>query len=130
MKTKTLHQTISFNATPHDVYEALMDSKKHTEFTEAKAVISRNIGGKFTAFDDWASGTNVELVKDKKIVQTWRGTDWPEGHYSTITFALKQKGKETILDFIQTEIPEEHYDDIKQGWIDWYWNKLKAYVVK
>jgi activator of HSP90 ATPase len=130
MKTKTLHQTISFNAAPHDVYEALMDSKKHTEFTEAKAVISRSIGGKFTAFDDWASGTNVELVKDKKIVQTWRGADWPEGHYSTITFALKQKEKETMLDFTQTEIPEDLYDDVKQGWIDWYWNKLKAYVVK
>lgn len=130
MKTKTLHQTISFNAAPHDVYEALMDSKKHTEFTEAKAVISRNVGGKFTAFDDWASGTNVELVKNKKIVQTWRGADWPEGHYSTITFALKQKEKETMLDFTQTEIPEDLYDDVKQGWIDWYWNKLKAYVVK
>jgi activator of HSP90 ATPase len=130
MKTKTLRQTISLNATPHDVYEALMDSKKHTEFTEAKAVMSRNVGGKFTAFDDWASGTNVELVKDKKIVQTWRGADWPEGHYSTITFALKQKGNETVLDFTQTEIPEDLYDDIKQGWVDWYWNKLKAYIVK
>lgn len=128
MKTKTLHKTISFKATPHDVYEALMDSKKHTEFTEAKAVISRNIGGKFTAFDDWASGTNVELVQDKKIVQTWRGSDWPEAHYSTITFSLKQKGKETILDFTQTEIPADLYDDIKQGWIDWYWDKLKSYI--
>jgi len=128
MKTKSLRQTISFKATPHDIYEALMDSKKHTEFTEAKAVISRKLGGKFTAFDDWASGTNVEMVQDKKIVQTWRGADWPEDHFSTITFALKQKGNETILDFTQTEIPEELYDDVKQGWIDWYWNKLKAYI--
>ena len=66
MKTKTLHQTIAFKATPHEVYEALMDSKKHTDFTEEKAVISRDIGGKFTVFDGWASGENVELVKDKK----------------------------------------------------------------
>jgi len=127
MKTKTLHQTISLKATPHDIYEALMDSIKHTDFSEAKAVISRDIGGKFTTFDGWASGKNIELVQDKKIVQTWRGADWPEDHYSTITFALKQKGKETILDFTQTEIPMELYDDIKQGWIDWYWDKLKTY---
>ena len=128
MKTKTLHQTIAFKATPHEVYEALMDSKKHTDFTEAKAVISREIGGKFTAFDGWASGKNVELVKDKKIVQTWRSADWPDNHYSTITFALKQKEAETILDFTQTEIPMEFYNDIKQGWIDWYWDKLKVYL--
>ena len=128
MKTKTLHQTIAFKATPHEVYEALMDSKKHTDFTEATAVISRDIGGKFTAFDGWASGENVELVQDKKIVQTWRSADWPDNHYSTITFSLKQKGVETILDFTQTEIPMGFYNDIKQGWIDWYWDKLKVYL--
>ena len=128
MKTKTLHQTIAFKATPHEVYEALMDAKKHMDFTEAKAVISRNIGGKFTAFDGWASGENVELVKDKKIVQTWRSADWPDNHYSTITFVLKQKGVETILDFTQTEIPMGFYNDIKQGWTDWYWEKLKVYL--
>ena len=128
MKTKTLHQTIAFKATPHEVFEALMDSKKHTDFTKAKAVISRDIGGKFTAFDGWASGENVELVKDKKIVQTWRSADWPGNHYSTITFALKQKGVETILDFTQTEIPIGLYNDIKQGWTDWYWDKLKVYL--
>ncbi|VVB59588.1 Activator of Hsp90 ATPase -like protein [uncultured archaeon] len=128
MKTKTLHQTIAFKATPHEVYEALMDSKKHTDFTEAKAVISRDIVGKFTAFDGWASGKNVELVKDKKIVQTWRSADWPDNHYSTITVALKQEGVETILDFTQTEIPIGFYNDIKQGWADWYWDKLKVYL--
>ncbi len=77
MKTKTPHQTIAFKASPHEVYEALMDSKKHTDFTDSKAVMSRDIGGKFTVFDGWASGENVELVKDKKIVQTWRSADWP-----------------------------------------------------
>jgi activator of HSP90 ATPase len=128
MKTKTLHQTIAFKATPHEVYEALMDSKKHTDFTEAEAVISRDIGGKFTAFDGWVSGENVELIKDKKIVQIWRSADWSDNHYSTITFALKQKGVETILDFTQTEIPMGFYNDIKQGWTDWYWDKLKVYL--
>ena len=105
-----------------------MDSKKHTEFTESKAEISRNIGGKFRTFDNWASGKNIELIQDKKIVQTWRGADWPKDHYSTITLILTQKGKETILDFTQTEIPEELYNDIKQGWKDWYWDRLKVYL--
>lgn len=45
MKTKTIKQTIFFKAEPHDVYEALMDSKKHSKFTGDKAVISRKEGG-------------------------------------------------------------------------------------
>jgi hypothetical protein len=31
--SKPIHQTIIFKATPHEVYEALMDSKKHAAFT-------------------------------------------------------------------------------------------------
>ena len=75
MKTRTIRQTVAFKATPHEVFEALMDSKKHSEFTGGKAKISRNVSGKFTAYDGYAEGTNLELVKDKKIVQTWRASD-------------------------------------------------------
>lgn len=34
--TKTIEQSVTFNASPHDVYEALMDSEKHSQFTGAK----------------------------------------------------------------------------------------------
>jgi len=127
MKTKTLHQTISFDASPHDIYEALMDTKKHSDFTGAEAKMTRKIGGKFTAWDEWASGENIELVPDQKIVQTWRGSDWPEGHYSKITFEFQKKGDETLLHFTQTGIPEDVYEDVAVGWNDWYWEKLKGY---
>ncbi|MBM2832567.1 MAG: YndB domain-containing protein, partial [Dehalococcoidia bacterium] len=59
-----------------------MDSRKHAKFTGDSATISREIGGKFTAYGDYAEGINLELVPDKKVVQSWRGSDWPEGHYS------------------------------------------------
>jgi len=127
MKKRSLHQKIIIEANPHEVYEVLMDSEKHSNFTESNAKISRNIGGKFTTFDNWASGKNIELVKDKKIVQTWRGEDWPEGHYSTITFLFQRDGNETIIDFTQTEIPDDVYEEIKQSWVDFYWEKLKEY---
>jgi activator of HSP90 ATPase len=127
VKTKDLHQSIKFKASSHDLFDALMDSKKHTDFTGAEAKISRKVGGKFSAWDDWAEGKNLEIVPDKKIVQTWRGSDWPKGHYSTITFEFKKMDKGTRLDFNQKGIPEEFYDDIAQGWNEWYWEKLKQY---
>jgi len=91
MKTKTLHQTIHFKATAHALYEALMDSKKHAAFTEAQATISRKAGGTFQAYDGYATGKNIELIPDKKIVQSWRASDWPEGHHSLVTFEFKEK---------------------------------------
>lgn len=125
MKTKVIKQTAEFAATPHQVYEALMDSVKHSEFTGGEAKISRKVGGKFTAYDGYAEGKNLELIPDEKIVQTWRAGDWPEGHYSEITFELTKAKTGTRLIFTQTGVPAEFYDDIAQGWIDWYWTPMK-----
>ncbi len=102
-----------------------MDSKKHAKFSESKAVISREVGGRFSAYDDYIEGWNVELVPDKKIVQKWRGSDWPEGWYSTASFKLEKTSGGTKLVFEQSEVPENQYEDIRDGWIEYYWEKMK-----
>ncbi len=74
-----IRQSVTFKATPHEVYEALMDSRKHARFTHEPARISRKVGGAFSAYSGYITGTNLELVPDKKIVQAWHAQDWPEG---------------------------------------------------
>ncbi len=115
MKTKTIRQSITFKTSPHEVFEALMDSEKHSEFTESEAVISREVGGRFTVWGGSLEGENLELVPDEKIVQSWRSDDWPEGHYSQATFSLEEIPGGTRLTFTQSGVPEEFYEDIKQG---------------
>lgn len=126
IKTKDLKQGAMFNASPHDVYEMLMDSKRHSAFCDSKAKISRKVGGKFTAYDGWIEGKNLKLVKDKEIVQTWREEDWPKGHYSTVKFLLKRSGNSTKLMFSHKGIPEKRYKDISSGWKEFYWERMKA----
>jgi uncharacterized protein YndB with AHSA1/START domain len=46
MKMRNIRQSITIKATPQDVYEALMDSRKHSRFTGARARMSRKIGGR------------------------------------------------------------------------------------
>jgi len=126
MKTKIIRQTVSFKATPHEVYEALMDSRTHARFTEAGARISRKVGGKISAYDGYIDGLNLALVPDKKIVQSWRGSDWPEGHYSKATFALARTKTGTRLTFTQTGVPDDQFRPISLGWKEHYWKKMKA----
>jgi activator of HSP90 ATPase len=125
MKTKTISQTVTFKASPHEVYEMLMDSKKHSELTMSKAQISKEVGDKFSIYEGDIEGVNLELVQGRKIVQSWRYSDWPEGHYSQATFLLEEIKDGTRLTFTQTGVPEEHYDDIAQGWHDYYWEPMK-----
>ncbi len=128
--SKTIRQTATFNAPAHEVYEALMDQKKHAQFTEGEAKISRKVGGEFSISDGEIRGKNLELIQDKKIVQSWRYSDWPEGEYSTATFSLEETDGKTRLTFVQTGVPDDHYEDIKQGWKDYYWGPMKQMLEK
>jgi activator of HSP90 ATPase len=130
MKTKTIRQSVTFKASPHTIYEMLMDSRKHAKFTGEKASIIRKIGGKFTAYAGYINGVNLELVPDKKIVQSWRGSDWPEGHYSRATYSLTKVQSGTRLTFRQSGVPAEHCKDISQGWRDYYWNPMREMLEK
>jgi activator of HSP90 ATPase len=121
-----IRQSVTFEATPHDVYEALMDSNRHAEFTGDEAAISRVVGGPIMAYGGYITGTNLELIPDEKIVQTWRASDWPEGQESTVTFILSADDGGTRLTFVQEGVPDEQHADIEQGWIDYYWTPMKA----
>ena len=127
---KTIRQSVTLKASPHEVYEALIDSRKHARFTDSKARISRKEGGKFTAYDGYIEGINLNIVPDKKIIQSWRGSDWPEGHYSRATFSLKKVKNGTHLTFTQSGVPEQYYHDISQGWRDYYWKPMKEMLEK
>ncbi len=133
MKTRTIRQKAWFNTTPHEVYEFLMDSKKHCQLG-GECKISRKVGGKLNISDGYIVGENVELIPDEKIVQKWRPMEdcWPEGHYSIVTFKLAPiKGKGgTGLTFTQTGVPAECGDRFDSGWRDYYWTPMKELLEK
>ena len=132
IKKKNLDQEVIIKTSPHELYEAFMDSKMHSKFTESKAKVSRDVGGNFSIFEGEINGKNVELIQDKKIVQTWRGEDenWPKGYYSTITLIFEPKDDGTLIKFTHTDIPEGCYESVKEGWDEYYWQPLKEMLEK
>lgn len=124
---RTINKKLKLNTTPDKIYHALLDSQLHTQITGSTAKVSDKQGDTFLTFDGWANGENLELVKNKKIVQSWRVQDegWPEEHFSKITFELTETPEGTELSFNHTEIPEEAVGDYEQGWEDYYWIPLQ-----
>ena len=127
---KSITQTETFDALPAEVYDAFISDTKHAVFTGASAKIDGSVGGSFEVWDGYASGKNIELTPGKKIVQSWRASDWPQGVESEITLDLSKEGNKTKLKFSQTGIPDEFADEVEQGWIDFYWQPLKEYLEK
>lgn len=131
MKVTTIKQKIIIPATPEEVYEAFMDVKKHSAFTGSKATCDPKVEGKFTAWDGYISGKNLELEKGKKIVQEWMTTEWLEGYPpSRLELTFKKVEEGTELSMVHSGVPAEQADDIEQGWIKFYWEPLKKYFSK
>jgi activator of HSP90 ATPase len=125
----TIRQTVLLDAPPHAVFEAILDSKKHSAFTGDKASLSRKVGGKFSAFDGYIRGENLRIEKDKVIVQSWRSTDFKESDPdSKVMFHFSKKGQATRLMFVHSNVPNRLAEDLRQGWLDFYWAPLKVYL--
>ena len=130
MKTKTIKQAETFEASAQEVYEALLDAKKHAAFTGSPATIDRKINGKFNVYGGYCHGYNIEFIKHEKIVQAWHFAEdgWPDEHFSICTFLLEQAGNKTTLTFTQTDVPEHKVEALTGGWKDFYWQPLKEYL--
>lgn len=121
----TLKTTIK--ATAKQIYKSWLSTQGHTKMTGGTAFISDKVGDKFTVWDGYITGANVELEPYNKIVQSWRSSNF-EDHDpdSQIEVTLNEGDGETILTLTHTNVPEtgEHY--IK-GWDEHYFEPMKKY---
>ena len=130
-KTTSITQKKLLPTLPEEVYDALLNPKKHSKFTGSKATGKAKVGAKFTAWDGYILGRNLELEKGKRIVQEWITTDWPEQYLpSRLEFTFKEIEGKTEVTMVHSNIPTEQEEELKQGWIDFYWKPLKIYFEK
>ena len=116
LKFGKIEQTVFFKAPPGAVYDALLDAGKHSEFTGSRATTSDKAGEEFEAWDGYISGKNIELVRNKKIVQEWKTTEWPRGYPPSLlelTLAAKKGGTE--LKMVQTKVPASEVAKYSEG---------------
>ncbi len=124
-----LKLSVVIAATPKKIYDTWLNSKEHTAFTGGKATSSNKLKGKFTAWDGYISGVNIDLKEGKKIVQAWRTNEFPDDALDSIlevTLAPKAGGK-TTLTLTQTNIPKGQSAKYKGGWKNHYFEPMKEY---
>jgi activator of HSP90 ATPase len=123
--------TEKFPVAPVILYKAWLTSNEHTKFTGSAAKISPKIGGKFTAWDGYISGETIELEAGKRIVQSWRTTEFPvKSPNSRIEILFDKIETGTALTIIHSDIPAGQAEEYKKGWKEFYFQPMKAYFSK
>jgi len=111
------------------VYDAWLDSKEHSKMTGGEANCNNQEGGEFSAWDGYITGKNIQLTQHKKIVQSWRTSDFSENDEdSDLIIEIQDHVEGCELIMIHKNIPAGQ-PDYKQGWIDHYFDPMKTYFV-
>jgi activator of HSP90 ATPase len=121
---KAYKKYFKITASPADVFNALTNKTMIEIWTGEDAVMEPTPGTEFSMWEESICGLNIEFVQDQKIVQEWYFGEEEEDKKSIVTIKLHPDKKGTIMEVNQTNIPEEAYRNISEGWEEDYFNGL------
>ena len=123
---KVIEKTIVFKgATAAELFDIFVNPKKHAEIHGgAKTKISSREGDSFSLLDGNLKGTNLLVVPNRMIVQTWRGNVWEKSDLDsilTLVFTDTRKGGQ--IDLVHSFTP----DQFQELWEQVYWKPMRAF---
>jgi activator of HSP90 ATPase len=113
------------------LYKAWLNSKEHSAFTGSDATVSEKAKAKHTAWDGYISGKNMELNPGKKIVQTWRTSEFADdAPDSILELTFEEKAGKTTLHLYHHNLQKGDAKKYTDGWKDFYFTPMKKYFGK
>lgn len=109
-------------ATPEEVYIALTNPATLQLWTGEPATMSTEPGSEFSLWEGSITGKNVAFEPGKKIIQEWDFGDQEEASIVTIILHAHKQG--TSAELRHTNIPDDAYNDIVDGWNEVYFDSL------
>ena len=129
VNTVTVTDNEEFRTTAEELYQTFTDPARLTAFTRStpKVFEGAKKGGKFELFGGNVSGEYVELESPKKVVQSWRLSQWPAGHYSNLQIEFDQNDVDhvTVMRVTWTGVPAGQEEVTKRNWLEYYVRSIK-----
>ena len=112
-------------ASPEDLYKGLTNPATIQLWTGEKAEMSTEPDSEFSLWGDSILGKNIEFEENKKIVQQWYFEGQEEA--SIVTIILHPHKQGTSLELRHSNIPDEAYEDMVDGWNGAYMGSLEEF---
>lgn len=112
-------------AAPEEIYLALTNPATIQLWTGEPAEMSTEPGSEFSLWEGSIEGKNIAFEENKKIIQEWYfGEQEPP---SIVTIKLHAHKNGTSVELVHTNIPEEAYTEMVEGWNVNYFGLLEAF---
>jgi uncharacterized protein YndB with AHSA1/START domain len=127
--SKTLSLAFDLPAPPARLYRMYLNPRQHAAMTGAPVKIAARAGARFIAFGGALSGTILQLVPNRLIVQSWRSTHFGKRDIdSTLILAFLPHGKGGRIELTHANVAERDFGDVAEGWWKYYFVPWWAYL--
>lgn len=124
---KSLKRYYTLKAEPKDVYNALTNKNMLEIWTGENAQMEPFPDTEFSLWNGSITGLNLGFETGRKIVQQWYFEGQEEA--SVVTLILHPDKKGTSVELQHTNIPDEAFQNISEGWDDDYFGALKELFI-
>jgi uncharacterized protein YndB with AHSA1/START domain len=120
------------SATADRVYASWLDRAEHRRMTDGGSVrVEARVGSDYQAWDSYVTGRILELEPGRRIVQSWRTTDFLSSHPdSRLELHLRDVPDGCEVMILHTEIPEGLAQRYEEGWRTHYLLPMARYFAK
>ncbi|HMD29685.1 MAG TPA: SRPBCC domain-containing protein [Steroidobacteraceae bacterium] len=111
------------------LYRMYLDPKQHAAFTGAKVVIAARAGAPFEAFDGALSGTILQVVQNRLIVQSWRSTFFGRRDLdSTLVLSFWPAKGGGRIELTHVNVADGDFAGVSEGWSKYYWLPWRKFL--
>jgi len=126
--SESFHVSTVLPATTERIYQAWLSSNEHAAFIGASAEIDATVGGKFSMWGGYIQGVNEQLEPDRRIVQSWRTTEFPpDSPDSRLEIVLEEAEAGTRITLYHSDLPEGQGKQYREGWVEHYFERMREY---
>lgn len=130
MNAKAIKILVTVPAPPQEVFAALTEAKRISQWSEQKGKVEAKVGGNFEMFDGWVKGTVLVYKPGKQLAYTWHPGDWNEEVKSIVTYRFAATKSGTRVTLTHTGFPsEQERKNHHTGWLKYVFDPLKEYFL-
>jgi activator of HSP90 ATPase len=119
-----------FRTTAAELFTTFTDVGRITAFTRSAPSVFEGArpGGKFTLFGGGVSGEYSSLSEPTQIVQKWRLSHWPPGHFTRLKLDFDQDdvNSVTVMRVEWDAVPVGEEELTRNKWGEYYVRSLKT----
>ena len=128
---RTVTLAVDLPASAARLYRMYLDPKQHAAFTGAPVKIAARPGAPFVAFGGALSGTILQVVPNRLIVQSWRSTQFAKHDLdSTLVLSFWPMRRGARIELTHVNIADSDFAGVSEGWSRYYWIPWRAYLAK